>query len=159
MISMELKGQDEALAKLKAVTSPQTRRAILDDFGSYLVSETQGRFENERAPDGTPWQKSFRAKEQGGVTLTDKGFLKGSITYNHDADTLEVGTNKIYAAIHQFGGEIKSKSGKKLAFRIGGALIMIDKVDIPARPYLGFTAQDKEELAFIVSDHWKGAIQ
>ena len=47
-----------------------------------------------------------------------------------------VGTDVIYAAIHEFGGVITPKKAKALAFEIGGELIFAKSVHIPARPYL-----------------------
>lgn len=159
MFTMEMQGKDEVLKKLAAVSNKATRSQILDDFGNYLVNEAIGRFESESGPDGETWEKSYRAKEEGGKTLTDSSILRSSITHEHSADRLEVGSAIAYAAIHQFGGEIKPVSAGKLAFRIGGNLILTDKVDMPARPYLGFTDQDEDELVHIIHDHWQEALQ
>lgn len=159
MIRTQFEGTDEVIKKLAQVSSDSTRRQILDDFGSYLMSETQGRFETETGPDGEAWEESYRAKEEGGKTLTDSGILRDSITYENDADRLEVGSAMIYAAIHQYGGEIVPKSAGQLAFRIGGRLILTDKVEMPARPYLGFTDADEDELLAIINDNWEGALQ
>lgn len=159
MIRMEFQGQDEVLKKLAAVTDNNIRGQIMDDFGSYMVSEIQSRFENEHGPDGEPWEKSYRAREKGGQTLNDSGILKQSITYAHTADKLEIGSAMIYAAIHQFGGEIKPKSADKLSFRVGGHFIQTSQVNMPARPYLGFTDDDEAELVNIIHDHWQGALQ
>lgn len=151
MIRMEFQGGDEVLAKLAATASPTLRKSILDDFGKYLEDEAIYRFETETGPDGQPWQQSLRAKEEGGQTLTDDGHLRNSITHEATADKLEVGSARLYAAIHQFGGEIRPKTAKKLAFRIGGRLILADKVTMPARPFLGFTDADEQEFEYIVS--------
>lgn len=159
MIRMDIQGSDEVMTKLKAVSDKSVRRSILDDFGSYLVSVASDRFETETGPDGEKWEQSYRAKEEGGQTLSKDGHLRNSITHEASADKLEVGSNRIYAAIHQFGGEIKPKAAKQLAFRIGGHLILTDSVEMPARPYLGFTDADEVELNNIIHAHWKGTIQ
>lgn len=159
MIRMEIHGQDEVLKKLAAVSDRKARKNVMDDFGSYLVAEIQSRFENESDPDGQAWEQSTRAREEGGQTLSKSNILRQSITYEHSASKLEVGSAMIYARIHQEGGEIKPKNKDKLVFRVGGQLIFADKVTIPARPYLGFTDQDEQELSDIVHDHWEGAIQ
>ena len=159
MIRMEIHGQDEVLKKLAAVSDRNARKKIMDDFGSYLVAEIQNRFETETDPDGQAWEQSTRAREEGGQTLSHSNILRQSMTYEHSASRLEVGSAMIYARIHQEGGEIKPKNASKLVFRIGGRLIFADSVTIPARPYLGFTDQDEQELAHIVHDHWEGTIQ
>lgn len=49
----------------------------------------------------------------------------------------EFGSNVEYAAIHEFGGEIKAKNVKFLRFRtFDGAWHSVKKVTMPARPYL-----------------------
>lgn len=159
MIRMEFQGKDEVLQKLAAVTDNNIRGQIMDDFGMYMEGEITTRFENETGPDGQPWEKSYRAREEGGKTLSKSGWLEDSIARNHTADRLEIGTAVKYAAIHQYGGEIKPKKADKLAFRIGGHLIMTDKVDMPARPYLGFNDDDEAELVNIIHDHWQEALQ
>lgn len=50
--------------------------------------------------------------------------------------TYEVGTNLIYAAIHEFGGVIRPINGPFLVFEIDGQVIRARKVTIPARPYM-----------------------
>ncbi|NMC35298.1 MAG: HK97 gp10 family phage protein [Veillonellaceae bacterium] len=99
----------------------------------------------------------------------DKGHLRRSLTYRvHKAGGVyaEVGTNVVYAAIHEFGGTIRPKRAKALAIPVGDmkgsprdhaglwlfkrpgrAPLLVDQsfnvqyvlkssVRIPARPYL-----------------------
>ena len=146
MIRWEIHGQEEVLNKIAAINDRKTRAAVLDDFGSYMLSEVHSRFENESDPEGEPWQQSYRAREEGGQTLSNSNILRQSMTYVHSANRLELGSALIYARIHQDGGEIRPKNAGKLAFSIGGQTIMTDLVVMPARPYLGFTDQDSEEL-------------
>lgn len=55
--------------------------------------------------EGRP--KWLGIKHRQGRVLRDSGALQNSISERADDDTAEVGTNLVYAAIHQFGGEIK----------------------------------------------------
>jgi phage virion morphogenesis protein len=66
-----------------------------------------------------------------------RGELAASITSNYDESSAIVGTNKAYAAIHQFGG----KSGKN------------KKAEIPARPYLKLNEKDLNKILKITSDY------
>lgn len=116
---------------------------MLDDIGGYLVFSTQQRFETGRGPDGAPWKPSIRALAQGGQTLVDQAFLVQSITHNAGSDRVVVGSNLIYAAIHQEGG----KAGRN------------QSVDLPARPYLGISPEDDLEIGRIVDDHLREAVQ
>ncbi|NTV01931.1 MAG: hypothetical protein HGB04_03985 [Chlorobiaceae bacterium] len=66
--------------------------------------------------------------------------LRGSIHYETDFSgskkMAEVGTNVVYARIHEYGGEILPKNGKYLKFKIGGQWVSVDKVVLPKRSFL-----------------------
>lgn len=136
-ISLEIEGAalDAALARVTAVLSRSD--AIMDRIGDYLVAATHRRFAVERGPDGKPWLKSARAIADGGRTLTDTGRLRGSIahTVTDGGRVVEVGSDVLYAAIHQFGGS--AGRGRK--------------VTLPARPYLGIDEGDRTNILRIVS--------
>ncbi len=126
---------------------------LFDEIGAALVSSTQRRFEEGRGPDGEAWPESFRAREEGGKTLVDRAHLLGSITHNAGRESVEVGSNLIYAAIHQTGGEIAARVAEYLHFRVGGRWARVKSVTIPARPYLGLSPADEDEIGAIVEDH------
>lgn len=104
-----------ALSRLLVDTRP-----LLAEFGEIVLSQTQDSFERQAAPDGTPWEPSQRALAFGGQTLVDSGQLLASLDVEVLPDAVVVGTNKHYAAIHQFGGQ----AGRSR------------KTKITARPYL-----------------------
>jgi phage gpG-like protein len=87
---------------------------VMPEIGEIIVSSVQTNFEvggrHGTANDyggsnsiGT-WTPSQRALDQGGQTLLDTGRLAASIVYAISGNTLYIGTNVVYAAIHQFGG-------------------------------------------------------
>ena len=77
-------------------------------------------------------------KYRSGIPLNDTGALRQSIYELSDNDTALVGTNMVYAAIHQFGGW----AGRNR------------KVYIPARPFLQLTNEDKQDLMDDVQDYF-----
>ena len=77
-------------------------------------------------------------KYRSGIPLNDTGALRQSIDELSDNDTALVGTNMVYAAIHQFGGW----AGRN------------NKVFIPARPFLQLTNEDKQDLLDDVQDYF-----
>jgi phage virion morphogenesis protein len=134
-----------------------TKKAVRD-IGEMLVSSTQQRFEDGKGPDGKPWKPSARAKTEKGQTLVDTGRLRNSIGYQASEKAIVVGTNVEYGAIHQFGGKteahvIRAKNKKALAWP-GGAHPVKEVhhpgSDIPARPYLGFSTEDRAEAKSIL---------
>jgi phage virion morphogenesis protein len=143
---------DAALARLDDGTA--TLQPLMDQIGSYLQMTADRRFELETGPDGKAWLKSQRARLEEGQTLTDSARLRQSITHHATGEAVEVGTNVIYAAIHQFGGRIVPKNGRALRFPVpGGEWVTVAAVDIPARPYLGLDNADREEIPALVREY------
>lgn len=117
--------------------------AMLREMGDHLVSTTTKRFRDGKGPDGTPWEPSQRALATGGKTLVDRGHLRDSITRVVRRGRLEVGTDLVYGAPHQFG--IGRRSSLK-SRRVMPAL--------PARPFLGLSeTDDRPELDRIIRDN------
>jgi len=133
---------------------------VMDEIGAMLVAATLDRFERGVAPNGTPWKPSGRAQREGGQTLVDSARLRDSITHDFDARSVTVGTNVVYAAIHQLGGTIRPKSGQFLKFPgPDGAPVFARQVEIPARPFLGISDGDAAEIGDIVADHLREAFR
>ncbi len=143
----------------RLIAAGQSPREIMRDIAAYGESSTRDRFKEGVAPDGSAWKPSWRVQERGGKTLIDSGRLVNSITSDSGDDYAEWGSNAIYAAIHQAGGEIRPKTAKSLFFRTpGGEGRKLQKVTIPARPYLGINEQDEENIIDIVNSHLQNAV-
>ncbi|SOD42327.1 phage virion morphogenesis protein [Nitrosovibrio sp. Nv4] len=122
-------------------------------------SSTRERFRTEVGPDGKRWKPSLRVQISGGRTLTQDGHLGDSINIRSGRDFAEWGVNRIYAAIHQFGGKIKPKSAASLRFRLAnGAFVSAKSVTIPARPYLGIDAGDEADILDILQSRIQGFV-
>lgn len=96
--------------------------------------------------------------------LQDTGRLVKSITSYSDASTAVVGTNVVYAAIHNFGGktkphDIRPKYKKALAFNgIMRKLVKHPGSHIPARPFLTLAASDDEKILSAVHGYLLGVL-
>lgn len=90
----------------------------MEAIGRALKTGAQLRFRSATGPQGQAWEKSFRAKHEGGQTLSLTRRLRNSITYQATGNSVAVGTNVIYAAIHQFGGTIRAKAGPFLSIPV-----------------------------------------
>jgi phage virion morphogenesis protein len=133
---------DRALfdAALTAViAASQDLAPAFDEIGEMLVRGTRERFALGRAPDGAPWQPSRRARATGGKTLIDTGRLLASIAHEATTDGLGVGSEVIYAAIHQRGG----KAGR-------AALV--------ARPFLGADEDERAAIPRMIAAHVRARI-
>lgn len=138
MIEIELTSTEsvnEVLKKLKNRIKHRKRlmRAIAGTMESAVL-------QNFDAGGRPPWQ-GLNYRE--GKPLVDTENLMDSIDSSYNNDTAIVGTNVVYAAIHQFGGE--AGRGKK--------------VDIPARPFLVLTPEDEEDILEDVQDYFRSIIK
>lgn len=118
-------------------------RPLLQLIAGGLRESATLRFHQGKAPDGSHWKKSHRALVTGGQTLILEGRLRDSLAARVNAKSLEVGTNVVYGGIHQFGGIIRPKKGRALAVPGVG---FRSSVTMPARPYLGISADDETEI-------------
>lgn len=118
----------------------------------------------ENFEDGGRPERWTPAKD-GGRTLFRQGMaggLAGSVNYQAAKDHVILGTNKIYAAIHQFGGKtkphvIRPVKAKALKTPYG----FFKKVnhpgsEIPARPFLVVQAEDITEMQETLKDYVLG---
>ena len=109
-------------------------------IGEGVRESTLERFKEGRAPDG-----------RRGKTLIDSSQLRNSIQVTADASGFAVGTNAKHAATHQFGDQgrtIRARKAKNLRFQVGGQWVSKKqvKVNIPARPFLGLSDEDMQEI-------------
>jgi phage virion morphogenesis protein len=146
-----------ALAKRHADLSP-----LMDVIGMAMETTTQQRFEDSEAPDGSKWLPSLRARTEGRKTLVGEGAsggLLGSITHRFTSSEVEVGTNKIYARVHQEGATIHGNPLLKFKLPGGLGFRSVEQVIIPARPFLGISADDQDEIAALIEDYSVGGLQ
>jgi phage virion morphogenesis protein len=156
---------------------------VFKDIGEALLRSVEGRFAAQVDPDGKRWKPlSARTKKRkrGNKILTERRRLRRSIVYKAARDGVEVGTNVIYAAIHQLGGKVKQKARTQvMAFKRGGRLmsrsaarrskaksirvafasIGARELKIPARPYLGLSSADVREILMLVHEHLERALK
>lgn len=127
-------------------------RPVLAALGEDLLAGAQESFDRETAPSGASWEKSRRAKTQGGQTLRLTGRLYASLQTRVGPDRVAVGTNVIYAAVHQFGAAQgafgTSRRGQPLPWG-----------DIPARPYLGVSAVTRAAITETLARYLKAGAQ
>jgi phage virion morphogenesis protein len=154
-VSFDLKEID-AVKKLlsKAALSNSDRARLLGSIGVEMEAQTQERFDTRKSPDGDSWkalaQKTMDYYAGKGWTarsiLVGEGTLRDSITSEVQGGgwSVLVGATMEYAAVHQFGAEIKPKSAKALFVPGYGIL---QKATIPARPYLGVSPDDTKAIA------------
>lgn len=118
---------------------------LLEAVGAEVESQTRRRLaEEKRGPDGEPWpawSAAYAAGRHGGHSLLrSEGGLLDSIRHEAGPEEAVIGSNLVYAAIHQFGG---ADAGQAL----------------PARPYLGLAAEDEADLAALLESWAEGRLR
>lgn len=151
MSSIRVEVDPELIRRLRELSETDTRAAMAA-VGEAIRTSTLERFEREKDPDDRTWKKSIRAQQDGGKTLSKSRDLASSIHIESSDKGVEVGTNKEYAAVHQFGATIRAKDDGLLKFKIGDQWISKKEVEIPARPYMGITDEDMQEITRIIED-------
>lgn len=152
-IKVESKEVDAGLQRLRlALPLGGDMTPAMKSIGRVVKTGTQRRFKQQVSPDGVRWKPSKRVEAEGGQTLRLTGGLQRSVTYFADHASVEVGSNKIQGPILHFGGI----AGRK-TFKGEGPP---RRSRIPARPWLGASADDKTEMLASVNDYlgraWKG---
>lgn len=155
---------DAAIRAAFGRLSTALRSGALKAIGAGLVEETQTRFERASGPDGAAWaglHPAYAAIKRGPGILRESRMLQRSVTSQVSGSRILIGSNRVYAAVHQFGATIKPKNAKALVFRLrpagkgkGGnsGLVRAKSVTIPARPYLGFGKGDREVVMEVLED-------
>lgn len=152
-------------------------------IGEMMLRSTDQRFRDQVDPTGAPWlpidpawQDEKRRRGHIQKILQMRGRLRGSIAYKANNDRVAVGSNVVYAAIHQLGGDIdQPRRTQSIAFTRKGKFasakqvakkpskithkdvtIRARTIHMPARPYLGLSATDRERVGKILARHLSG---
>ncbi len=155
-ISIRLEGEMDSLLKKLEAMADIDKAGIMAAMAETLRTSTVERFNTQTSPTGDRWTPSVRAGSEGGKTLTKSAVLKNSINTQSDNTGAAIGTNTVYAATHQFGHErtIRAKKSGYLRFKISGRWVSVPsvRVNIPARPFLGISKEDENEIKALVDD-------
>jgi len=98
-------GAGPMLAHLARLSTRREWTAARREIGEYLVGDIQDNFDRQRLFDGSPMPQSKAALKRAGKTLIKDHHLYDSYVFQLARGGVVVGSNKVYAAIHHFGGE------------------------------------------------------
>ncbi len=156
-------------ALFKVLNKIQNREPLMRNISGIMLDDVHENFEQEGRP---AWrslsEKTIKDRKSKGYwpgkILQRTGQLLKSITAKYDNNSAQVGTNKNYAAIHQFGGTINQaarqnlfihsryiKGKKKGKFKKGtefgkGSAIKAHTIKVPPRPFLVLSDSALKEI-------------
>lgn len=145
MIRIEVK-DDEVTAALAALSARLANMTpVMQEVGEFLVASTKDRFGRSEAPDGSKWAPKSPVTEgrDRRPLFGPSGMLSQQIFAVPGPTSVEVGSNRIQAAMMQFGGTRAAYA------HLWG--------DIPARPFLGVSETDRAGILAIVGGWLEGA--
>jgi len=159
---------------------------LFADIGEYLLRSTRDRAARQISPEGSAWQalspryKARKDKERPGLPMLkyDNHMLGDRLSYQVEGGALLLGTSAPYGARMHFGGTFETEARTGAVFfkrerdgTVGNrfvrrsrsnfeqsALIPAYKVTTPARPWLGMSPADEQEVLAIAEDHIAGQI-
>lgn len=143
MIEFEIDDHDILAALRRLQDHSANMSPALRKIGDKLKESTKQRFTSKTGPDGSAWlgNSDVTIERKGrDEALTDMGTLGNTIDYQlFGNDGVAIGSPLEYAAMMQFGGT------KSEFPNLWG--------DIPARPFLGISDDDKTDILAIIDRH------
>ena len=143
MFTIELKDDQITAALARAIEQQEDLTPLMDQIGEILVVSVKERFNAGESPDGVKWApKSPTTLAAYGARKTNRmdtrplfgpsGMLHSQIFPDVSSGGVIVGSNRVYAAMMQFGGT-------KAAFpHLWG--------NISPRPFMGFSEEDRVNI-------------
>lgn len=130
---------------------------LMSIIGAAGESQTRRRIAEEKTgPDGSVWPPNLK----GTSILVETGqHLLYSISHRSDESSAEWGSGWEYAHVHQDGMRITPRNAKLLAvpaaaFGAGGGVRFAKAVTIPARPFVGLSSDNRDEIVDVVTDYF-----
>jgi len=127
-----VKATGNLVARLQDLNAP------LGETGALLERKAKLRFTKQQDPGGKPWaplQPATLKRKKTKAILRETGSMAASIAFNVSGDEVRVKPSVSYSIFHQVGAP-----GRKL----------------PARPFMGFEADDAAQIGQIFRDHLEG---
>lgn len=148
-IEIAVDGLEAAASRLTELAEKgQHLGPLFNDIGEMLLYSHKQRNAQGIAPDGTPWAElsettqGLKPRHQT-TPLRLNDILLTQLLYQADDDSIDFGSNMVYAAMQQFGGKTSPKS-------------MIPNKLIPARPFIGLSDEDEQAILEMVAEYFEG---
>lgn len=161
---MKLEFKTKALGEFEDIFTGEKYERLKASILTVILRQKDLLFRNSVDPDGKPWQPlatlsekrkiaknakitNDKKKQKKTKILVDTSNLKNSLSVlgggnsiqDTTGDSISVGTNVEYAAIHNFGGQIQRQKGYESKEDVQLTII-------PARPFIGLGDDDLNQI-------------
>ena len=145
-IELNIENSKSILLLQELIAASRDLSPVMREVAGILADSSEQALSSEVDPStGQSWQSlteshKSRRSQQGytGSILSMTGQLASSIQSGYGSDFAQVGSNLVYAAIHQHGGTSDMRPANAA---------------IPARPFLGVSELDQEEIIEVLKSH------
>lgn len=140
-IKIEIFGTEEASGRLLAIKRlAGNLEEVFGDVGEHLLTSTRERFDLQVDPEGHRWlplseawlDRKRREDKNPEKILVYEGDMRRYLRYQIEDDELAFGSDRVYAAAHQFA--------------------------IGPRPWLGISHADEDAIEALLHKHFKKAL-
>ncbi len=161
-INIQLDDRRLRRALAETIEAGRDLSPAMRNIGELLLNSTRERFDTQRSPEGVPWaplSETTRRRKRRNVDkiLTERGHLRGTIAHRAGRDFVEVGSSRVHASTHQFGAKKGAFGGVRTSLPGRSFFQPIPWGDIPARPFLGVSADDEAAIRTEIADFISGA--
>jgi phage gpG-like protein len=151
IIRADLQSEQAKVLFAKLLDTGKSLRPLMTSIGEILVQSAQDRLASETEVSGRSFVKRLTWPKV------------GQLSYTADDRAVTVRDSAPYAALAQFGGKtkpriIRPRLTRALRFQIGGIFVFAKSIKhpgslVPARPYLGVSAQDETRILEDAEDY------
>ena len=143
-LNIDLNDLDIERLNKRLLTAQHLKSKLLGSLAFLVERQTRKRIaDDKKAPDGNAWKKGKNSHS----FLYKTGKFHASIYSDVQSNQVVVGSSlKYIPEVMQFGATILPKRKQVLSFVSGGKRIFAKKVSIPARPWLGLSHDNEEEI-------------
>lgn len=135
--TVEFDDREVRAAIERAVQAMGDPSPMFRSMGEYLLIAHDRHFADQKSPAGVTWRalspryQAHKKKNKDRVLILD-GYLLNTLRYQVSSTELLFGSNRVYAAAQHFG---------------------YPRRKLPARPFLGTSTEDNQELSLIARDY------
>lgn len=170
MFTIELDEDEITAGLVRLAAFMDNLSPVMDEIGLYMITSTRQRIEDGVTPEG----KRFAPKSPATIqSYLAGGFKKGAsagplirtgdmmgMSLHHEAgpDFMELSSSALYAAVMHFGapnGSLGAYSGTDKNGRAFNGVAPWG--DIPARPFMGFSEQDRTNITDLIAEAMRQA--
>jgi len=152
-VSVEITIEGVKAAQIERAVSRLFIKSTMGKYARAVRDNTRLRMIDEIDPEGTPWEplsEPYGSRKKGPGKLRETLALFNTMHAEAQRGAAQVGTRIDYGTFNQYGSE-------SIGVTIGAFGAEASPRDLPARPWLGVTDDDTEDISDLAGEIWEGS--